>query len=591
MRLISTTIALALAFPAAAAADTPKLVQDYHQHGAGARVLVAAHRGYWRGAPENSIPGFQLAIAHGADMIELDVQRTSDGQLVLMHDTSVNRTTNGTGEISSKTLAQMKALRLREGLGGAQAALTDVQVPTLKEALQAINNRALINLDKAWAFRDQIYAELVETGTLETAVFKGSAPVADVEAFRAKDPRIMYSHIVDDANAADMTKFGNHPPESFEIVFDRLTDPQIQPAAVAAAKAQSRIFINTMWYGLAGRYTDEASLINPANGWDPVVNRHLADVVQTDNVDEFKRWLRGEDVTRPDPLKSVRVQGEDYSTEGKDVGYHDTEDANQGGNIYRGAEGIDVCDQQAALVVCWIRQGEWMKYDVDITREGSYRVWGRLSTPYSPAGRLRLEFPGEGYTSPPVDVRNTTSHDAFMPQELIPSIALSRGHHTYYVRIDPTAYQNFNIDYIQFDRLTADPPTHVVPGTVGGVVAGTLAVELGAAPSLGVFTPGVTRDYTATTTARVISSAMDTTLSVSGPKLANGAQSLAKPLDVRADGPFAPLEGVVGLKTWTAPVVAEAVELGFRQSIAATEPLRTGAYTSTLTFTVSTTQP
>src|SRR5262245_15991857 len=181
MGLSSRTIALALAFPAAAAAQRPQLTQDYRQHGAGARVLVAAHRGFWRGAPENSIPGFQQAIAHGADMIELDVQRTSDGQLVLMHDTTVNRTTNGTGDIAAKTLAQMKALRLKEGLGDAQAAVTDVQVPTLEEALRAIDNRALINLDKAWAFRDQIYDLLVQTGTLSTAVFKSSAPVAEVE--------------------------------------------------------------------------------------------------------------------------------------------------------------------------------------------------------------------------------------------------------------------------------------------------------------------------------------------------------------------------------------------------------------------------
>ena len=69
-------------------------------------------------------------------MIELDVMRTSDGQLVLMHDTSVDRTTNGTGSVASKTLAQIKALRLKRGLGGAQAAVTDLQVPTLKEALR-----------------------------------------------------------------------------------------------------------------------------------------------------------------------------------------------------------------------------------------------------------------------------------------------------------------------------------------------------------------------------------------------------------------------------------------------------------------------
>ncbi|MDA0172774.1 glycerophosphodiester phosphodiesterase family protein [Solirubrobacter taibaiensis] len=589
MRLFVSTLAVALAFPAAAMAQTPPLATDYRAHGDDARVLVAAHRGYWRGAPENSLPSFEQAIAHGADMIELDVMRTSDGQLVLMHDTSVDRTTNGTGSVASKTLAQIKALRLKRGLGGAQAEVTDQPVPTLKEALTLIDNRALINLDKAWAYRDQILQELIETGTVETAVFKSNAPVADVQAFRAKDPRILYSHIVEDGNAASLSGFGTNPPDSYEIVFDRLTDAQIQPAAVAAAKAQSRIFINTMWYGLAARYTDEASLIDPARGWKPVIERHLADVIQTDNVDELVRYLRGVDVTQPvNPANAVRVQGEDYSTEGKGVGYSDTEDANQGGNLYRGAEGVDVCDQQGALVVCWIRGGEWLKYTVDIQRAGAYRVWGRFSSPYRPAGKIAVELGGRTAT---VDIASTTSHDAFMPQTLMESIELAAGEHTYFVRIDPVAYQNFNIDYLQFDRIT-DEQTTQTPSTVGGVVAGTLSLTLGATPSFGVFQPAVAGEYTAQTTARVISSAMDTTLSVTGGKLTNGAHALEQPLGVRADAnAFAPLTSPLALKAWTAPVVAEAVSLGFRQTISAAEPLRTGAYTTTLTFTLSTTEP
>lgn len=590
MKRIAFALALLAGFPATASAQGPQLVSDYREHGAGARVLVAAHRAYWRGAPENSIPAIRQAIAHGVDMIEIDVQRTSDGQLVLMHDTSVNRTTNGTGNVSALTLEQIKALRLKEGLASAQSAVTSEQVPTLREALLEMKGKVLINLDKAWGFREQIYTELVETGTVDIAVFKSDAPVAEVQAFRARDPRILYSHMVNDGNAASLTGFGDNPPDSFEIIFDRLTDAQIQPAAVAAAKSISRIFINTMWYGLAARYTDEASLIDPARGWGAVIDRHQADVIQTDNPDELLRYVRGADVTKPDPLKSVRVQAEDYSTEGKGVGYSDQDDENRGGNLHRGSEGVDVCDQQGALVACWIRQGEWMKYTVDISREGTYRVWGRLSTPYAPAGRLTLEFPGKPANAA-VDVRNTTSHDAFMPQELVPSVELAKGSHAFYVRIDPTAYQNFNIDYIQFDRVSADPPTHEVPAGVGGVVAGTLSLELGTAPSLGVFVPGLTRTYTATSTAKVISSAADTTLSVSGPKLANGAHALERPLSVRADGAFTPLGGVVALKTWNAPVVTEAVGLGFEQAIGAGEPLRTGAYTSTLTFTLSTTAP
>ncbi len=369
MKLLTTTLALALALPATALAQTPPLATEYRAHGDDARILVAAHRGYWRGAPENSLPAFEQAIGHGADMIELDVMRTSDGQLVLMHDTTVDRTTNGTGSVASKTLAQIKALRLKKGLGGAQAEVTGEQVPTLKEALQLIDNRALINLDKAWGYRDQILQELLETGTVETAVFKSNAAVAEVQAFRAKDPRILYSHIVEDGNAASLNGFGSNPPDSYEIVFDRLTDPQIQPAAVAAAKQLEpdlhqhhvvRARRPLHGRGVAGRPRPrlEAGHRAPPGRRHPDRQRGRPQALPARD----RRHAAGQ------PGERRRVQGEDYSTDGKGVGYADTEDANQGGNLYRGAEGVDVCDQQGALVVCWIRGGEWLKYDIEIKR-------------------------------------------------------------------------------------------------------------------------------------------------------------------------------------------------------------------------------
>lgn len=80
-------------------------------------VMVVSHKGDWRNHPENSLSGIQAAIDMGVEIIEIDIQRTSDGVLVLMHDTDVNRMTNGTGNVSSKTLAQIKSLNLRKGEG------------------------------------------------------------------------------------------------------------------------------------------------------------------------------------------------------------------------------------------------------------------------------------------------------------------------------------------------------------------------------------------------------------------------------------------------------------------------------------------
>jgi hypothetical protein len=140
-----------------------------------------------------------------------------------------------------------------------------------------------------------------------------------------------------------------------------------------------------------------------------------------------------------------------------------------------------------------------------------------------------------------------------------------------------------------------------VEGEVGGDVPAVLALELGAPASFGAFVPGVAADYTASTSANVISTAGDATLSVADPSpfatghLVNGTFSLPQPLHARAnDGAFAPVGGSAAptpLLTYDGPVSNDPVTIGFRQSIGATDALRTGEYSKTLTFTLSTTNP
>jgi hypothetical protein len=138
-------------------------------------------------------------------------------------------------------------------------------------------------------------------------------------------------------------------------------------------------------------------------------------------------------------------------------------------------------------------------------------------------------------------------------------------------------------------------------GGVGGTVPATLSLTLGAPASFGAFTPGVARDYTASTTASTVSTAGDATLSVSDPsstatgRLVNGAFSLAAPLQVAAGAAaFAPVGGSAAptsLLTYSGPVSNDVATVNFKQSIGANEALRTGTYAKTLTFTLSTTAP
>jgi len=120
-----------------------------------------------------------------------------------------------------------------------------------------------------------------------------------------------------------------------------------------------------------------------------------------------------------------------------------------------------------------------------------------------------------------------------------------------------------------------------VNGTVGGSVPATLALTLGAPAAFAPFTPGIAKEYEAGTTANVISTAADAALTVSEPgHMTNGAFSLAEPLRVE-----------LSKAAWTAPVSNDTVGIKFKQLIKANDPLRTGTYSKTLTFTLSTTQP
>ena len=95
------------------------------------RVLVASHRADWRGWPENSIPAIESAIAMGVDIVELDLQCTADSQLIVMHDSKINRTTTGKGLVAEMTLDSIRTFRLKNGVN----IRTRHEIPTLREVL------------------------------------------------------------------------------------------------------------------------------------------------------------------------------------------------------------------------------------------------------------------------------------------------------------------------------------------------------------------------------------------------------------------------------------------------------------------------
>lgn len=105
---------------------------------------VIGHRGYPAKYPENTLAAFEAAMEAGAIMIELDVMLSRDRKVVVIHDATLDRTTNGKGNVADFTLAELKQLDAGSWL---DAQFADQQIPELSEVLDLINSRAYVNIE------------------------------------------------------------------------------------------------------------------------------------------------------------------------------------------------------------------------------------------------------------------------------------------------------------------------------------------------------------------------------------------------------------------------------------------------------------
>jgi glycerophosphoryl diester phosphodiesterase len=163
---------------------------------------VIAHRGAPKSAPENSLEGFERALAAGATMLEMDVRATRDDAVVVIHDENLERTTNGRGPVSEYALSELRGLRLKNS----------EPIPTLSEVLERFGGRCQLNLDVKAKAAGPLALELVEeAGILERVLFsslegpsllrlKAAHPEARV-AFSCDDRRLNLLKIAESIGA------------------------------------------------------------------------------------------------------------------------------------------------------------------------------------------------------------------------------------------------------------------------------------------------------------------------------------------------------------------------------------------------------
>jgi glycerophosphoryl diester phosphodiesterase len=262
-------------------------------------VLIAAHRGGYLSAngailPENSLLAIARSIDRGTEILEIDLRSTSDGHLVIMHDATVTRTTNGSGAVSSMTLAQIKALRLRSPDG----TVTGEQVPTFAEVMAVVKGKAMVNLDKLDVTDPALMAAamqvLRDTDTVNHALFKGSASAASVKAALESYPEeLQYMPVLTDTtSAAVVAMLDALRPPSVELIFASATTPMLSPEVIAKAKETStRIWINSLWSNLNGGHHDDLAIDGNTDGsWGWILGKG-ATIVQTDYTAELASYL------------------------------------------------------------------------------------------------------------------------------------------------------------------------------------------------------------------------------------------------------------------------------------------------------------
>jgi glycerophosphoryl diester phosphodiesterase len=259
----------------------------------GSDVLVIAHRGDWRNFPENSLEAFSSAIAMGVDMVEMDVAKTKDNQLIIIHDKTLDRTTNGKGLVSDWNLDSLRKLYLKDGLG----IETKYKIPTLEEALLVCKGKTLVNLDKSYEFFNQAYDVAKKTGTTNQIVMKGYDKTVDqvMTDFGTKLDTITFMPIINLDNQPNARQIIDDyqtklKVKAFELVFSKDTS-KVLTRFSEIQKRGSRIWVNSLWASLNAGYADNEAVKNKDSiyGW---YLKKGVNMIQTDRPQLLIDYLR-----------------------------------------------------------------------------------------------------------------------------------------------------------------------------------------------------------------------------------------------------------------------------------------------------------
>ncbi len=253
------------------------------------KVMVVAHRGDWREAPENSVWAVKKAIEKGVDMAEIDLAMTKDSVLILMHDNTIDRTTTGKGKPSDFTLAEIKKLHLRDGLG----VETQMSVPTLQEILEISDGKILLNLDKGFDYIKQVYPLVKKRNMLDQILFKGHESYSEFnQKYGDIKNEIHYMPIIQLGKEEDLKKISEYL-KSYKVYGFEFTIGTTEKNLIDFKKLREnkvKIWVNSLWPHHNAGNNDDLVLDHP-NIYDWYIHKGV-NIIQTDRPKELIHYLK-----------------------------------------------------------------------------------------------------------------------------------------------------------------------------------------------------------------------------------------------------------------------------------------------------------
>lgn len=261
------------------------------------RPLIAAHRGTeGMNIPCNTLEAYTIALRQGADIIETDVAKTADGELIIFHTGTEDRQFNDKSiDVTKLTAAEVRALPLH----GSNLGSTQYHVPTLDEALETLKGKCLINLDRSWDIWEDVL-KVVDRHTMREQILLKSAPGKKYYDFLEEcAPDVAYlpilSHTLDGWEEAEHRAFRL---AGAELVFKTEDSPLCQPEFFQRMHQAGRVaWGNAIVFDyrtvLAGGHTDDQAVLGDLDGgWGWFVDQGF-DIIQTDWTRELALYLDG----------------------------------------------------------------------------------------------------------------------------------------------------------------------------------------------------------------------------------------------------------------------------------------------------------